>query len=253
MTLEEALRLVEEIRNCSLWGDAHREALSIVIEYAKNKSNDQGQNTKWSEEDEHYFNKVFYTIKSCDSDEIKRQSSLSCINWLNSLRNRNCNNHEKREDANVIKYKVGDKVKFYSDSSEVFTISKIENNRYIFADGGGDAYFYEELIPVEEPKGTLTRKDVKCGDYVVNKEDRTVIKVHDIDSFGRVCFFYFAKEMTEDGGKIQDNRAFMQHYGNIHKCRWATQSEIDFLEKWVAHKKYIWVEDNVSPDDEVYD
>jgi len=249
MILEEALKLVEEVRNCSLWNDAHREALSIVIEYIKNKSNNQGQKTNWSEEDEYYFNKVLYTIKSCDSNEIERQRSLSCINWLNSLRNQNCNEHKKIVD-NVIKYKVGDKVKFYSDSSEVFTISKIENNKYIFADGGGDAYFYEELIPVEESRDILTRKDVKCGDYVVNKEDGTVIKVHDIDNFGRVCYFYFAKDMTEDGGKIQDNRAFMQYYGNIHECRWATQSEIDFLEKWVAHKKYIWVEDNVSPDDE---
>lgn len=36
MTLEEALGLVEEIKNCSLpWDDAHWDALGIVIEYVK--------------------------------------------------------------------------------------------------------------------------------------------------------------------------------------------------------------------------
>lgn len=36
MTLEEALGLVEEIKNCSLpWDDAHWDALDIVIEYVK--------------------------------------------------------------------------------------------------------------------------------------------------------------------------------------------------------------------------
>ena len=40
MTLEEALGLVEEVRNCSLpWDDAHWEALSIVIDYVKNNLN----------------------------------------------------------------------------------------------------------------------------------------------------------------------------------------------------------------------
>jgi hypothetical protein len=36
MTLEEALGLVEEVKNCSLpWDDAHYEALSIIVEYVK--------------------------------------------------------------------------------------------------------------------------------------------------------------------------------------------------------------------------
>lgn len=40
MTLEEALGLVEEIRNCSLeWDDQHWEALGIIIDYVKNKLN----------------------------------------------------------------------------------------------------------------------------------------------------------------------------------------------------------------------
>lgn len=38
MTLEEALGLVEEVKNCSLpWDDAHWEALSIIVEYVKSK------------------------------------------------------------------------------------------------------------------------------------------------------------------------------------------------------------------------
>lgn len=42
MKLEEALGLVEEVRNCSLpWDDAHWEALGIVIDYVKNKSQKQ--------------------------------------------------------------------------------------------------------------------------------------------------------------------------------------------------------------------
>ena len=40
MTLEEALGLVEEVRNCSLpWDDAHWDALGIVIDYVKNNLN----------------------------------------------------------------------------------------------------------------------------------------------------------------------------------------------------------------------
>lgn len=36
MTIEEALGLVENVRNCSLpWDDAHWEALSIIIDYVK--------------------------------------------------------------------------------------------------------------------------------------------------------------------------------------------------------------------------
>jgi len=36
MTLEEALCLVEEVKNCSLpWDDAHYEALGIVVDYVK--------------------------------------------------------------------------------------------------------------------------------------------------------------------------------------------------------------------------
>jgi len=39
MKLEEALGLVEEVKNCSLpWDDAHWDALGIVIDYVKNKS-----------------------------------------------------------------------------------------------------------------------------------------------------------------------------------------------------------------------
>lgn len=44
MTLEEALGLVEEIKNCSLpWDDAHYEALGIVIEYVKNNLNKENK------------------------------------------------------------------------------------------------------------------------------------------------------------------------------------------------------------------
>lgn len=44
MTIEEALGLVEDVRNCSLpWDDAHWEALNIIIEYVKNKMNDNGK------------------------------------------------------------------------------------------------------------------------------------------------------------------------------------------------------------------
>ena len=40
MEIEEALGLVEEIKNCSLpWDDAHWEALGIVIDYVKNNLN----------------------------------------------------------------------------------------------------------------------------------------------------------------------------------------------------------------------
>lgn len=40
MEIEEALGLVEEIKNCSLpWDDTHYEALGIVIEYVKNNLN----------------------------------------------------------------------------------------------------------------------------------------------------------------------------------------------------------------------
>lgn len=42
MTIEEALGLVEDVRNCSLpWDDSHWEALSIIIKYVKNKLNDE--------------------------------------------------------------------------------------------------------------------------------------------------------------------------------------------------------------------
>lgn len=40
MEIEEALGLVEEIKNCSLpWDDAHWEALCVVINYVKSKLN----------------------------------------------------------------------------------------------------------------------------------------------------------------------------------------------------------------------
>lgn len=237
LKLEKAIGLVEEIKNCSLaWDDAHWNALEVVIEYVKNRLN---------KDNEKYINRsIMYLNKYNNSDsEVEKQGAQSCINWLEALRD---------DKLNDPKYNVGDKVRFFSDS-EVFTISKVENGKYIFAEEGGDGVsIYEELIPVKESKDTLTRDKVKCGDYVVNK-DGTVIKVHDIDNFGHVCYYYFANEMTEDGGKIQDNRAFMKYYGVIQDCHMATQREIDFLEKWVAHKKYIWVEDNVSPDDEVED
>lgn len=36
MTLEEALGLVEEIKNCSLpWDDTHWDALCIIVDYVK--------------------------------------------------------------------------------------------------------------------------------------------------------------------------------------------------------------------------
>lgn len=42
MTIKKALGLVEEIKNCSLpWDDAHWEALNIVINFVKNKLEDE--------------------------------------------------------------------------------------------------------------------------------------------------------------------------------------------------------------------
>ena len=52
MKIEEALGLVEEVKNCSLpWDDAHWEALGMVINYVKNKLNEGFQNT-WKPSDE---------------------------------------------------------------------------------------------------------------------------------------------------------------------------------------------------------
>jgi len=44
MTLEEALGLVEEVKNCSLpWDDAHWNALGIVIDYVKTNLNKENK------------------------------------------------------------------------------------------------------------------------------------------------------------------------------------------------------------------
>jgi hypothetical protein len=46
MKIENALGLVEEVKNCSLpWDDAHWEALGMVINYVKNKLNEDFQTT----------------------------------------------------------------------------------------------------------------------------------------------------------------------------------------------------------------
>jgi hypothetical protein len=46
MTVEEALGLVEEVKNCSLpWDDAHWDALCMVINYVKDKLHEDFQNT----------------------------------------------------------------------------------------------------------------------------------------------------------------------------------------------------------------
>jgi hypothetical protein len=166
--------------------------------------------------------------------EVKKQSALSCINWLKSVIK-----HEK-----IIKYKIGDRVRFFSHG-EVFTISDIDevNERYI-STSGDSISFYEELISA---KSSLNKDDIKCGDYLTT-ENGTVIKVHDVDESERVHYFYYASVMTEDGGDISNN--FMHYCAILSDCRRATQEDIDFLEKWVAHKKYVWVENNVSPDDE---
>ena len=147
--------------------------------------------------------------------------------------------HEK-----TIKYKIGDRVRFYSDGI-VFTISDIDetNERYI-SQSGDHISFYEELILV---KSSINKDDIKCGDYLTT-EDGTVIKVHDVDENECVHHFYYASKMTEDGGDISNN--FMYYCAILSNCRRATLEEIDFLEKWVAHKKYVWVKNSVSPNDE---
>ena len=182
-----------------------------------------------------FYNRTIGLLKQyATGNEVRKQSALSCINWLKSIIK-----HEK-----IIKYKIGDKVRFFSHSS-VFTISGIDeaNERYI-TQCGDHISFYEELILV---KSGINKDNIKCGDYLTT-EDGTVIKVHDVDENERVHHFYYASKMTEDGGNISNN--FMYYCAILSDCRRATQEEIDFLEKWVAHKKYVWVENNVSPYDE---
>ena len=182
-----------------------------------------------------FYNRTIGLLKQyATGNEVRKQSALSCINWLKSIIK-----HEK-----IIKYKIGDKVRFYSHGS-VFTILDIDeaNERYI-SQSGDRISFYEELILV---KSGINKDNIKCGDYLTT-EDGTVIKVHDVDENERVHHFYYASKMTEDGGNISNN--FMYYCAILSDCRRATQEEIDFLEKWVAHKKYVWVENNVSPYDE---
>ena len=184
---------------------------------------------------EFYYKTIGLLEQYTNSDnEVEKQNASSCINWLKSVIK-----HEK-----IIKYKIGDRVRFFPHH-EVFIISDIDevNERYI-STTGDHISFYEELIPV---KSSINRGDIKCGDYLTT-EDGTVIKVHNVDENERVHYFYYAKEMTEDGGDISNN--FGYYCAILSDCRKATQEEINFLEKWVAHKKYVWVENNVSPDDE---
>ena len=182
------------------------------------------------------YNRTIGLLKQyANSDnEVKKQSALSCINWLKSV----------IKNEKTIKYKIGDKVRFYSNGL-VFTISGIDeaNERYI-SPSGDYISFYEELILV---KSNINKDDIKCGDYLTT-EDGTVIKVHDVDENECIHHFYYASKMTEDGGDISNN--FMCYCAILSDCRRATQEEIDFLEKWIAHKKYVWVKNNVSPYDE---
>ena len=185
------------------------------------------------------YNRTIGLLKQyANSDnEVKKQSALSCVNWLKSVIK-----HEK-----TIKYKIGDRVRFYSDGL-VFTISDIDEANEIYISTYGDHIsFYEELILV---KSSISKDDIKCGDYLTT-EDGTVIKVHDVDENECIHYFYYASEMTEDGGNISNN--FMHYCAILSDCRRATQEEIDFLEKWVAHKKFVWVEKYVSPYDEEED
>ena len=193
---------------------------------------------KLNEDGEVFYNKTIGLLKQYASDnEVRKQSAMSCINWLKSAIK-----HEK-----IAKYKIGDRVRFFSHAP-IFTISDIDeaNERYI-SQSGDRISFYEELILV---KSSINKDDIKCGDYLTT-EDGTVIKVHDVDENECVHHFYYANEMTEDGGNISNN--FMHYCAILSDCRRATQEEIDFLEKWVAHKKYVWVKNNVSPCDEEED
>jgi hypothetical protein len=189
-----------------------------------------------NEDGDIFYNRTIGLLKqyaSSDSD-VRKQSALSCINWLESVIK-----HKK-----TIKYKIGDKIRFFPHSP-VFTISGIDevNERYI-TQCGDTISFYEELILV---KSSINKDDIKCGDYLTT-EDGTVIKVHDVDKSECVHYFYYARKMTKNGGDISKN--FMYYCAILSDCRRATQEEIDFLEKWVAHKKYVWVKNNVSPYDE---
>ena len=72
MKLEEAIGLVEEVRNCSLpWDDAHWEALGIVIDYVKkNKSKKQ-----WKPSEEQMYNlseAAHYNCAFYDMEILKR-------------------------------------------------------------------------------------------------------------------------------------------------------------------------------------
>ena len=191
---------------------------------------------EWSEEDEVFYNRTIGLLEQYNNSdsEVEKQSALSCVNWLKSVIK-----HEK-----IIKYKIGDKVRFFSHDS-VFTISDIDetNERYI-SKSGDSISFYEELILV---KSSINKDDIKCGDYLTT-EDGTVIKVHDVDEIERVHHFYYASVMTEEGGNISNN--FMHYCAILSDCRRATQEEIDFLEKWVAHKKYVWDKNNATIDED---
>lgn len=193
---------------------------------------------EWSEDGEAFYNKTIGLLKQYASDnEVRKQSAMSCINWLKSAIK-----HEK-----IAKYKIGDRVRFFSHAP-IFTITGIDeaNERYI-SQSGDHISFYEELILV---KSSINKDNIKCGDYLTT-EDGTVIKVHDIDENECVHHFYYASKMTEDGGDISNN--FMYYCAILSDCRKSTQEEINFLEKWVAHKKYVWVKNNVSPYDEEED
>jgi hypothetical protein len=207
-----------------------------MSEWFKNIKDRVQPKQEWNKDNEIFYNRTIGLLKQyTNSDsEVEKQSALSCVNWLKSAIK-----HER-----IIKYKIGDRVRFFPHG-EVFTISDIDevNESYI-STFGGSISFYEELISA---KGSLNKDDIKCGDYLTTKNG-TVIKVHDVDESERVHYFYYAYQMTEDGGDISNN--FMQYCAILCDCSRATQEDIDFLEKWVAHKKYVWVENDVSPDDE---
>ena len=93
MEIEDALGLVEEIKNCSLpWDDIHWEALCVVINYVKDRVQPQPKQ-EWSTCDE-FTIKILNTV--CD-EYLKistykgtefRHEIIDSQKWLKSLKER---------------------------------------------------------------------------------------------------------------------------------------------------------------------
>ena len=75
MKLEEAIGLVEEVRNCSLpWDDAHWEALGMVIEFVKNALNEKSlrPQNQWKPSEEQMATLEYYmhTLLATEHKEV---------------------------------------------------------------------------------------------------------------------------------------------------------------------------------------